>query len=220
MEGQVKRWRVKAGAAALLVGACFLLFFVWHSRDTPSEEGALYQAIQQNSLPNGALIFRRGKGTEAGAVVMAERNGLWSHVGIIASGPHGVTVIHAVPAEEEGKPDVVKEDRLEYFLANERATHAAVMLVKGVGEKEAETVVKAARRMIGMPFGIHPDAADAKGEIYCTTLVEAAWKTAGITLTHQRDIINMPFVGGAYLLPDTLAASDLLVPVSRKRTME
>lgn len=215
MEGcRVRRFSVKTGAVALLASACFLLYFVWNFRSDEPDAGVLYQEIQQNSLPNGALIFRRGTGTEAGAVAIVERGGLWSHVGLIASGPNGVTVIHAVPAEEDGKPDVVKEDSLEYFLAKGRATHAAVMLVKGVGEKEAETAVKAARRMIGMPFGIHPDAAETKGEIYCTTLVETAWKTVGITLTDKRDNIHMPFLGGSYLLPDTLAASNLLIPVN------
>lgn len=209
MTNRIKKICRITGAIAILGCACFLLGAAWGGAWKQSEPGVLYHSISRLALPNGALLFRRGTGTEAGAVVIAEQGGSWSHVGLIASGPNGITVIHAVPAEEEGQPDVVKEDTLEYFLAGSRSLDAAVMVVQGAGEAEGETAVNAARHMIGRPFGIHPDGA-ASNDIYCTTLVDMAWKAAGTTLTDKRERVELPFFKGEYLFPDTLAASEQL----------
>ncbi|WP_027467668.1 YiiX/YebB-like N1pC/P60 family cysteine hydrolase [Deefgea rivuli] len=212
MEDQIRRFLIRLGTIALLGWISFLLITTWsdrrHQQTAPI---SLYQTISLNSLPNGALLFRRGKSTESDAVVMSKDGSKWSHVGLIASGANGITVIHAVPAEEYGKPDVVKEDQLQYFLADERAVDAAVMRVNGVDDKEAEAAVQAARRMIGMPFSIHPENKTTNG-IYCTELVLLAWQAAGITLTELRDNVQFPFFSGQYLLPDTLASSNWLRP--------
>lgn len=91
-----------------------------------------------------------------------------------------------------------------------------VMLVRNTDESTRKRVVEVARHMLGKPFGIHPDGSETNGEIYCTQLALQAWQVAGITLTQARDQIDIPFIRGKYLLPDTLARSSWLVELKPK----
>lgn len=210
METQVKRFWLIA-ITVMLLG-----FTSWHDQPRPRDVNVLQQTIDLYDLPNGALIFRRGRGVEAHVVLTAQPAGArWSHVGLISVGSNGVTVIHAAPAEAEDQPGMVKEEPLATYLAEEHAVNAEVMIVNGASPEDAEAVIHAARRMIGTPFGVHPDNKDSR-EIYCTQLVLSAWESVGITLTRQRDRIQIPFIEGLYLMPDTLASSSLLIQALRR----
>lgn len=178
---------------------------------TNEVRGKLYHSLISRDVPNGALIFRQGTGEESHIVRAAQGGGSWTHVGILSSGPLGVTVIHAVPAEEAGQADVVKEDTLKYFLDPKRAVDAQVMAVDGARAADSHAAVSVARELIGRPFGIHAVGDVAQdGAVYCTELVIKAWQTAGFLRNMPTDQIGVPFFTGDYLLPSSLARSHAL----------
>ena len=62
-------------------------------------------------LKTGDIVFRRGGGISSHAVMMADRNGRYSHVGIVVDSAGKKMIVHAVPDEPdfEGDPDRARE---------------------------------------------------------------------------------------------------------------
>ncbi len=109
------RWYLGIGLGVLL---CFSVSFRQTMEFSIPE-------IPYSMLHNGDLAFRRGNGFVSNAILAAERNGLYSHVGIIFFVDSAWRVIHAVPGEWDFPGDIerVKADPLESFFAPSRASH-------------------------------------------------------------------------------------------------
>lgn len=54
-------------------------------------------------LKTGDIVFRRGGGISSHAVMMADRNGRYSHVGIVVDSAGRKMIVHAVPGEPTSK---------------------------------------------------------------------------------------------------------------------
>ena len=72
---------------------------------------------------DGDLAFRRGMGLTSRAVLVADRRGAYSHVGILKQLDGTWCVIHAVPGESDTRSgeERVKVDALDVFFARSRA---------------------------------------------------------------------------------------------------
>lgn len=170
----------------------------------------------------GDLIFRQG--TEAVShMVRVVDQGLYSHVGLLVGQPGAWQVVHATPSERAGQSDAVVLDSLEFFLDPQRARAFAVDGVQAASPQARQQAVSWALAQLGRPFALRDEAAERarapdgsvsatheQAGIYCTTLVWEAWQRSGLDWQVAFIQVQMPLLGGRYLLPSALAQSPRL----------
>ena len=161
-----------AAACLLTLGSC--------KGDT--EERTLLPADLE--LRPGDLVFRRGTGLTSHTVLIADNNGNYSHVGIIADSAGVMMVVHAVPGEPdfEGDPDRVKMEPPEKFFSSLNASLGEVCRPTDslMGRRAAEAAMDFYHRH--PLFDHHYDSEDTT-RMYCTQLVIEAYREAGCQLT-------------------------------------
>ena len=158
-------------------------------------------------MREGDVIFRIGSEWQGFAVrSVAGRGDPYSHVGLVIGTPAHWQVLHSVPSEHPGQPDVVVLDDMDFFLASKRTRAVAIYHVTASDKAHANAVLNAKKR-IGSPFRIV--ANDTEGQ-YCTTFVWRAWREAGVDLGVRFNQLNVPFAAGEYLSPHSLRISPLL----------
>lgn len=145
-------------------------------------------------LKAGDVVLRRGSGLTSRAVLMADKGGTYSHVGIVADSAGVMVVVHAVPGEPDykGDPDRVKMEPATKFYARINAETGCVMRCADstVAERAAEVAVRVYRR--GTLFDHDYDESDTT-RMYCCELVEFAYMMAGLPLaTAPRHNFNGP----------------------------
>jgi len=146
-------------------------------------------------LKTGDIVFRRGGGISSHAVMMADRNGRYSHVGIVVDSAGKKMIVHAVPDEPdfEGDPDRVKMETPEKFFSPINANAGEVKRLKGdtiIPLKAAEYAMQTYRR--NTLFDHDYDDSDTT-KMYCCELVEFAYAKAGLTLAGtERHDISLP----------------------------
>lgn len=142
--------------------------------DNIGREGTILPAGLR--LSEGDVVFRRGGGFTSRAVLMADRGGTYSHVGIVAELDSQLVVVHAVPGEPdcEGDEDRVKAEPPEAFFATMRADRGAVCrpLDSVAGKQAAQRALDCYRRRI--LFDHDYDDGDSTA-MYCTELVVYAF---------------------------------------------
>ena len=131
-------------------------------------------------LKVGDVVFRRGSGFTSQAVLLAERGGAYSHVGIVADSAGVLMVVHAVPGEPDyqGDEDRVKMERPEDFFATIRAHQGAVYRHQdsAVAQQAAIHAMQTYRRKT--LFDHDYDDSDTT-KMYCTELVTHAFRQTG-----------------------------------------
>lgn len=138
-------------------------------------------------LREGDVVFRRGVGVMSRMVLMADDEGIYSHIGIVVRHEGKWKVIHAVPGEPdfEGDPDRVKMEDPESFFAPERAERGALMRLRidngRVAEKAARKAVELYRQ--GILFDHSYDSKDTT-QMYCTEFVNYVYRCAGLLLVN------------------------------------
>ena len=165
-------------------------------------------------LQAGDIVFRQGESIESEAVLAADRSGCYSHIGIVVDSCGQPMIVHAVPGEPdyEGDPDRVKMDRPEVFFYRSRALIGEVMRCNDTGKAEfaAQTALHLYKK--GVLFD-HDYNDNDSTEMYCTELVDFAYRSAGLHLaTGPRKKFSFPFDFYGYL-PSAIHASPLLVSV-------
>lgn len=146
------------------------------------------------ALRQGDVVLRRGCGMTSRAVLMADRGGGYSHVGIVVDSSGTMMVVHAVPEEPdyEGDYDRVKMETPEKFYAPVNAKTGAVMRCTDstVATRAAIVAMEVYRR--GTPFDHDYDDSDTT-KMYCCELVEFAYTRAGMPLvTAPRHSFTLP----------------------------
>jgi len=97
-----------------------------------SDKAPLPIELPQELFRDGDIAFRRGTGITSRAVLAADREGAYSHTGILKKKAGQWYVIHAVPGEPDFKddPDRVKMETVEVFFekrkAVKRSYHACI----------------------------------------------------------------------------------------------
>lgn len=152
----------------------------------------------------GDLIFRRGT-ENVSQLVQAVDGGDFSHVGMLVGRPGQWKVLHATPSEREGQPDAVVLDSLDFFLDVRRA-HAYRLYQVTAEPGARERAVAWAMAQKGQPFQL----LGSDQGIYCTTLVWRAWLQSGADLEVVFTEVELPILGGRYLLPSSLLRSSRL----------
>ena len=166
-------------------------------------------------LRAGDVVFRRGGSVTSNAVLMADRGGHYSHVGIVVDSAGVMMVVHAVPGEPEyeGDPDRVKMETPSKFFSSLNACKGEVCRAHdSIAAQRAASVAKAIY-LRGVLFDHHYDSNDTT-TLYCTQLVMEAYQKAGIRLTGPpTHTYDLPGLRCTCWLPSDLYHSEELYSV-------
>ncbi|MBO4282157.1 MAG: hypothetical protein J5873_03070 [Bacteroidales bacterium] len=172
-------------------------------------------------LQSGDLVFRMGRGLESRAVVSADRDAMFSHVGLLVREDGAWKVLHAVPGEEAetGGVERIKKDPLSLYLAPDRAV-AACVLRYDTAPEALEEVVRQAFRLYRkeLPFDNKYDITDSS-QMYCTEYVTYVFRFVGVELPEGRSH-RFPMVRNALVYPIDLSQNPHLkeICVVKKKT--
>ena len=166
------------------------------------------------ALRPGDVVFRQGSGFTSHVVRVADGGGNYSHTGIVVDSAGHLLVVHAVPGERmsEDEPDRVKADAPEVFFGGMRAAIGAVARCNDsvVATKAARAAWLVYQR--GTLFDHAYDDTDTV-QMYCTELVEHAYKAAGLSLVgQQRHEVQLPGLHSRCIFPsDVFRSPDLRI---------
>lgn len=197
-------WLRLSPRAALVAALCAasglaLALAAWPAAKRPPAQAIAIPGAVLAAAQPGDLVFRRGTDLVSDSVRLVD-GGRYSHVGMLVRSAQGWQVIHAVPAEAPGRTDTVTIDSLAAFAATERARAIGIAHVDAGPAARAKAVARV-RAQLGRPFGF-----DA-GQIYCTTLITAAWEQAGVPLAARSTRLHIPLMDGDYVLPSAVLQS-------------
>lgn len=127
-------------------------------------------------LSPGDVVFRLGMGVTSQAVIIAEKGGAYSHVGIVVDSAGVPMIVHAVPGEPDYEDD---EDRVK--MESPVSFFSEVRAMRGAVYRHADSTVarSAARHALniyhrGLLFDHDYDTSDTT-KMYCTELVVFAY---------------------------------------------
>ena len=163
---------------------------------------------QDVELSPGDVVFRRGSGVTSHAVLLAEKGGAYSHVGIVVDSAGVPMVVHAVPYEDD--EDRVKMERPNEFFAPAKAQQGAVYRHRSseVARQAAEAAVQMYRR--GVLFDHDYNSSDTT-KMYCTELVIFAYGKTQQPLPglHPHHLHLVGFESDCFLPSDLQHCKDL-----------
>ncbi|MBO4851721.1 MAG: hypothetical protein J5529_12615 [Prevotella sp.] len=168
-------------------------------------------------LQAGDVVMRMGNSVASHAVTALDRQGEYSHTGIVVDSCGVAMVVHAVPDEPDydGDPDRVKMETPEEFFSTARAKSGEILRPTDsvAGAAAAKTAMEAYRRHT--LFDHHYDDQDTT-LMYCTELVVHAYRRAGVELMgKERHHINTPWMEVHCMFPSDLLRSPFLKSVCK-----
>lgn len=168
-------------------------------------------------LKTGDIVFRRGGGISSHAVMMADRHGRYSHVGIVVDSAGKKMIVHAVPDEPdfEGDLDRVKMETPEKFFSAINANAGEVKRLAGdtlTPRKAAAYAMEIYNR--NTLFDHEYDDSDTT-KMYCCELVEFAYAKAGMSLAGTgRHDISLPGLKKFHcMLPSDICNNKSLIKI-------
>lgn len=156
----------------------------------------------------GDLAFRRGGSTKSMAVLTADKNGQYSHVGIVVGTDSGFRVVHLAPGEREPgqMADTIKMETLERFFAPYRAERGELVR-PGNDTAVCAAAARHALRLFTrrMLFDHRYDLADT-AQMYCTEFVWYVYSLAGQDITQGRrsNISGLGELNGEHIFPSDI----------------
>ena len=166
-----------------------------------------------NLFREGDIVFRKGTGLTSQVVLSADKEGAYSHTGILKQLDGKWYVVHAVPDEPdyEGDVDRVKLDPIERFFSSNRASSGAVMRLDTDPEKACHAAQRAFDLYRAHILFDHEYDLNDTTKMYCTELVNHVYLKEGIDLSESRlTYINFPGFTGDYLMPNDISLNKKL----------
>lgn len=188
----------------------FLAFFSCQKEE-------LYSIMPKDcDLRPGDIVFRLGNSLESSAVIIADRDGSYSHCGIVVDSAGSIRIVHSVPDEPDfdGDVDRVKMDRPEMFWRIDRAAAGAVCRMQdSLAAKKASEVAKKAFERNTLFDDEYDDKDTTK--LYCSELVYYSYKRAGYDLVGpERHTYDLFFVSyDSCIMPSQIYNSKYVKPV-------
>lgn len=170
--------------------------------------------IDETILKEGDLAFRRGSSIASMVVLAAEKEGGYSHIGIIVKDSLGWRVIHAVPGEtdKENPTEIIKKESLAQYFAPDRAEAGAIFRLDTVETIALKAAQKAKvlfeRKLL---FDHRYDLEDST-KMYCTELLYFVFNCAGVDISEGRRS-SFPALPDEFLLPSDILANKNLKKV-------
>lgn len=142
-----------------------------------------------DKLQEGDLVFRRGMGTASYLVYLADKRGIYSHVGILLKDSCGWMVIHSVPEEQDetNGMEIMKKDSLNLFFRSDRAIEGAVFRLETNNGQITSTVAEESRKLLAQNIYFdHSFNTEDNTKMYCTELIYFIYKQARVDITEGR----------------------------------
>lgn len=164
-------------------------------------------------LLGGDLLFIAGQSVYSDAVRQFDDESVWTHVGLIDRQDDELYLIDASPmyrdsADQPGR--VMRQPLAEYLRDNPGAAIAAYRVQ--CAEDQREQAVRQCRLWAkqAMAFDGLFDAT-CHDELYCSEMIWAAYRDAGVDLVEQRwRQVKIMWVTRQVIVPDALVQSDRL----------
>ncbi len=195
--------RLKNGLMVL----CMCLYSLGFScRDSETQPEPLH-TFPENIVCEGDIVFRTGRSWVSRFILLADKESIYSHIGIVVYHDHRWKVVHAVPGEPDfpGDKDRVKMDDLTTFFKSEYAKHGALMRfdTDSISNKAAKKAVEIFLRNV--LFDHEYDLEDST-KMYCTEMIHFVFdKSGGVDLTEgRRSKVNSPATSYDYILPSDI----------------
>lgn len=206
----ITRQSTRSTMGLLLSGIFFCACTMASTSEQQVEEGLLSIHFQE-----GDIVFREGTGWESRIIRMMDPHGEYTHTGIVTDSGGTWMVIHAVPNEPdyEGDTDRVKMESVTTFFEKSRAVHGEVKRIADSLKARKAADIALQLYLRHTPFDHAYDDTDST-RMYCTELVDFAFRKAGISLTDGQDR-KSGFSGftGSYLFPTDLCKSPRLTSI-------
>ena len=190
----------------LLFWGLLVLGSVHEASDVPRREAPTYVGV---ALAPGDIIFRQGTGLLSRAVLYADTQSRFSHIGIVHFMGADPVVIHATPGSSLAQETKIKVEPVASFLAQPQAVAAAIYRVRQAHETVGERAAAMAHayvleeRIFDSAFDLETEAA-----LYCTELVWKSYLEAGLDLADgELDHLSLPLYQRKCLFPSRLQAS-------------
>jgi hypothetical protein len=160
-------------------------------------------------LRAGDVVFRRGTGMTSRAVLTADVNGNYSHVGIVVDSAGQAMIVHAVPGEPDyaGDVDRVKMDTPSTFFSSAYASMGEICRPTNdtVAQGAARTALRLYRK--GVLFDDEFNDKDTT-KMYCTELIAYAFQHAGVDIVgKRRHKVDLAIIKAECILPSDIHAS-------------
>jgi uncharacterized protein YycO len=173
--------------------------------------------IPTDRLSEGDLAFRRGSGTKSQAVLYADKEGLYSHVGIIVKDGSDFMVVHITPGERyPGETvDKIKMERLEDFFARDKAKKGAILHFTDSSECSEKAAQYAKEFFEKEILFDHDYNLDDSTKMYCSEMVWRLYLKTGRDITNRKrsEIEGFPIFSGTYIFPSDIYQNQYLIIV-------
>ncbi len=203
--------RARSLKILLLLLTTVIAGFWWQAR-SETETSSLAPLFDGLELRSGDVVFRRGRSLVSHSVMTLDRESRFSHVGLLRVSNDRVQVIHALPEGEDGSGGSIQIESLKKFLATRRASAAALYRLRSPSQTIADAAAETAYGYLlaAVPFDDAFDAVD-NSSLYCTELVWAAYREAGVDLVGSNFVeLRTALRSGSFIYPSSLSESRLL----------
>ncbi|MFI3267104.1 MAG: YiiX/YebB-like N1pC/P60 family cysteine hydrolase [Rikenellaceae bacterium] len=171
--------------------------------------------IEKRNIPvelcNGDIVFRRGIGVASQAVLFANSQGTFSHVGVAVNIDDKWNVLHEVPYEGENQDDdKIHCEPIEDFFNTDKASCGAVYRLKGIDTLKQQIIKEYLKYKLAcdVPFDHEYDLDDST-KLYCTELVWRSYLEAGVDITKgSRTEIFLLIFNGMQILPCDIESNE------------
>lgn len=176
----------------LVVGTALYIYTTKTIIPKHKYEAELATFLNEKPFKDGDLILRRGKSFESFAVLMANREEEYSHIGIIKMEGENPWVLHASPEASKDSIDPIMKEALRSFLAYSKAReyHYAQLNNDYLNQGLSASHACLNHFYNKLTFDHQYDASDEKQQ-YCTEFIYHAYRKQGIDLMQQgMDTVN------------------------------
>ncbi|MDR0970636.1 MAG: hypothetical protein LBM67_08895 [Lentimicrobiaceae bacterium] len=165
-------------------GFFFLLLLFYACKEKSNSVVTVDTAL----LQEGDLIFRRGVSLSSRTVLVAGKNELYSHVGILVKDSTEWLVIHSVPGEttKEHPEEKIKKETLKEFFAPEKSVSGAIFRLDTtslISYRAAQKAKELFERELLFDHQYNPEDST---KMYCTELIYFVYQNVGIDVTEGR----------------------------------
>lgn len=165
--------------------------------------------IEISKLRNGDLILRCGRSTESYAVILADKNAEFSHIGIISIENNEVFVIHAVPSKDQ----FIRKEKINIFLG-QKNTSAYAIYRTHFSQKFLKNVVSEAQNFYDKKFTFDNEYdLNSNSKLYCTELVLKAFQNSGINLKIEPQLFNYGIGKHQIIFPSAFTKAPLFYKI-------
>lgn len=215
----ISRYPIPYLRYSLLAVLPLLILVSGESWDSPDQHDVyswkLNKLMKSVTFEDGDVVFRRGKSMASQAVLLTEKNSMYSHAGIIYLVNHVPYVIHAVPGESGTDSEEIKCEKLTSFLGFEKASRAGIYRLTSADKSKRILALHKARQAFSQRVEFDEEYnLESDEKLYCTELIWKSYRAAGIDLINGHfDALNIPLYKGWYILPGSLLDSKLLTAI-------